>query len=195
MDKELTKKLVAQGKAYVLDLRGGSVPYKEGNAAAVDFYCPQDVVLNMPWVKMGRGHINLHLGIELPKGVGLDIRSRSGFTDKGMEVDVAFIGKNETQVGYMTNVRADIDICLGLVDEDYRNDIGALYRVNSDRYMPTKDSKFKLDSDYEYYVFVVKKGTRVCQGAFRKVENPDCILGELNMENNRGGGYGHGGTK
>ena len=49
--------------------------------------------------------------------------------------------------------------------------------------------------DYEYYVFVVKKGTRVCQGAFRKVENPDCILGELNMENNRGGGYGHGGTK
>lgn len=29
----------------------------------------------------------------------------------------------------------------------------------------------------------------------RKVENPDCILGELNMENNRGGGYGHGGTK
>lgn len=189
------KKLVAQGKAYVLDLRGGSVPYKEGNAAAVDFYCPQDVVLNMPWVKMGRGHINLHLGIELPKGVGLDIRSRSGFTDKGMEVDVAFIGKNETQVGYMTNVRADIDIYLGLVDEDYRNDIGALYRVNSDRYMPTKDSKFKLDSDYEYYVFVVKKGTRVCQGAFRKVENPDCILGELNMENNRGGGYGHGGTK
>lgn len=67
MDKELIKKLVAQGKAYVLDLRGGSVPYKEGNAAAVDFYCPQDVVLNMPWVKMGRGHINLHLGIELPK--------------------------------------------------------------------------------------------------------------------------------
>lgn len=88
--------------------------------------------------EMGRGHINLHLGIELPKDVGLDIRSRSGFTDKGMEVDVAFIGKNETQVGYMTNVRADIDICLGLVDEDYRNDIGALYRVNSDRYMPTR---------------------------------------------------------
>ena len=173
MDKELIEKLVAQGKAYVLDLRGGSVPYKEGNAAAVDFYCPQDVVLNMPWVKMGRGHINLHLGIELPKGVGLDIRSRSGFTDKGLEVDVVFIGKNETQVGYMTNVRADFH----------------------NRYMPTKDSKFKLDSDYEYYVFVVKKGTRVCQGAFRKVENPDCILGELNMENNRGGGYGHGGTK
>ena len=167
MDKELIKKLVAQGKAYVLDLRGGRVPYKEGNAAAVDFYCPQDVVLNMPWVKMGRGHINLHLGVELPKDVGLDIRSRSGFTDKGMQVDVAFIGKNETQVGYMTNVRADIDICLGLVDEDYR----------------------------EYYVFVVKKGTRICQGAFRKVENPDCILGELNMENNRGGGYGHGGAK
>lgn len=82
MDKELIKKLVAQGKAYVLDLRGGRIPYKEGNAAAVDFYCPQDVVLNMPWVKMGRGHINLHLGIELPKDVGLDIRSRSGFTDK-----------------------------------------------------------------------------------------------------------------
>lgn len=40
MDKELIKKLVAQGKAYVLDLRGGSVPYKEGIAAAVDFLLP-----------------------------------------------------------------------------------------------------------------------------------------------------------
>ncbi len=107
----------------------------------------------------------------------------------------AFIGKNETQVGYMTNVRADIDICLGLVDEDYRNDIGALYRVIPTvicRQRIANQTRFRI---YEYYVFVVKKGTRVCQGAFRKVENPDCILGELNMENNRGGGYGHGGTK
>lgn len=193
-NKEEKRKLVQQGKAYMLDLRGGKVPFKEGNAAAVDFYCPQDVTLHMPWVKMGRGHIDLGVGIELPKGIGLDMRSRSGFTDKGMIVDVVFFS-NGQQVGYMSNVRADIDIRLGLVDEDYRDNIGALYRVNSDRYMPTKESEFKLESDYDCYVFVVRKGTRICQGAFRKVENLHCEYGELDMETNRGGGYGHGGAK
>ena len=52
----------------------------------------------------------------------------------------------------------------------------------------------KLVAQGKAYVLDLRGG-RVCQGAFRKVENPDCILGELNMENNRGGGYGHGGTK
>lgn len=193
-NKEEKRKQVQQGKAYMLDLRGGKVPFKEGNAAAVDFYCPQDVTLHMPWVKMGRGHIDLGVGIELPKGIGLDMRSRSGFTDKGMIVDVVFFS-NGQQVGYMSNVRADIDIRLGLVDEDYRDNIGALYRVNSDRYMPTKESEFKLESDYDCYVFVARKGTRICQGAFRKVENLNYVIGELDMETNRGGGYGHGGAK
>ena len=196
MDKEeLNRELVKQGKACMLELRGGCEPHKEGNAAAVDFKCPQDVILNMPWMRLGRGHVNLRLGIELPHNIGLDMRSRSGFTDKGMLVDVAYIDENEQQVGYMTNVRADVDVQLGLVDCDYRDNIGALYKVNSDRYMPTKDSKFELKADYCYHVFVIPKGTRICQGAFREVKDLDCIVGELDMETNRGGGYGHSGAK
>ena len=195
-DEYLKKRMrVDAGEAFLLDLRGGDVPYKEGNAAAVDFRCPNDVVLNMPWMCMGRGHVNLHLGMEMPKNIGLDIRSRSGFTDKGLLCNVAFIGKDDEQVGYMTNVRADVDVRLGLVDSDYRGDIGSLYRVNSERYMPTRDSKFELRDNYCYHVFVIPKGTRICQGAFRKVEDLDYELGKLDEKTNRGGGYGHGGAK
>lgn len=178
-----------------IDVRGGMPPVRKACAAAYDFKCPQDVVLNMPWMRLGRGHVNLKLGLELPHDIGLDMRSRSGFEDKGTLLDVAYIGENEQQVGYMTNVRADVDMKLGLVDEDYRGDIGSLYRVCSDRYMPTKDSKFRLDSDYLYHVFVIPKGTRICQGAFRKVENPSFECGELDKSNDRGGGYGHSGAK
>lgn len=196
METNERKRLINEERtAYGLDLRGGEVPTKQGHAAAIDFKVAQDVMLNMPWINMGRGHIDLQLGVELPPEIGLDMRSRSGFTDKGMLLNVAFIDKNDNQVGYMTNVRADVDIKLGLVDEDYKNNIGALYRVNSDRYMPTKDSKFELNADYSYIVFYIPKGTRVCQGAFRKVVNLEPILGELDMTNDRGGGYGHGGAK
>lgn len=181
-------------KEYVLDLRGGRTPYKVGNAAAVDFYCPRDVTLNMPWCHMGRGHINLKFGVQLPKDIGLDIRPRSGFTNNGMELNVVFFNDFDEKVGYMTNVRADVDVIIGLVDEDYRGEVGALYKVNSDRYSPTPKSKFSLSEPYSYYVFVVPEGTRVCQGAFRKAENLEYKLGELDMSTNRGGGYGHSGS-
>lgn len=195
LSSEKRQELIRNKKKYGLDLRGGGIPTKEGKAAAVDFKVPQDVMLNMPWMKMGRGCIDLQLGIQLPPDIGLDIRSRSGFAYKGMLLNVAYIDKDDNQVGFMTNVRADVDIVLGLVDEDYRDNISAIYKVNSDKYMPTKDSKFELNSDYCYHVFYVPKGTRVCQGAFRSVENLEPVLGELDMTINRGGGFGHGGAK
>lgn len=181
--------------SYKLDLRGGQTPHKEGNAAAVDFYCPENTYLNMPWQNLGRGHIDLKFGVELPSGIGLDMRSRSGFSNKGLLVDVIFIDKGGVRVGSMTNVRADVDIVLGLVDEDYRGNVGALYRVNSSNYRPTPESELVLDQDYDHIVFMVRQGVRICQGAFRKAENLDYELGALNNEVNRGGGFGHGGVK
>lgn len=182
-------------KKCILDLKGGKFPYKEGHAAAVDFYCPKNVVLNMPWQNLGRGHIDLKIGIELPRNIGLDMRSRSGFTDKGTLVDVLFLTKEGYRAGSLTNVRADIDIQLGLVDEDYRGNIGALYHVNSTNYQPTPESELVLDEDYDHIVFMIRKDVRICQGAFRKVENMKFKLGKLDMTRNRGGGYGHGGVK
>ena len=192
--KKKEAKNMDQNKEYILDLRGGKTPHREGKAAAVDFYCPEDVTLNMPWCHMGRGHINLRFGVQLPPNIGLDIRSRSGFSNKGMELDVAFFNDMDEKVGYMTHVRADVDVVLGLVDEDYKGDVGALYKVNSDRYMPTAKSEFELNEDYSYYTFVIPRGTRVCQGAFRKAENLEYKLGSLDMSDDRGGGYGHGGS-
>lgn len=194
-EKSKRKRMIESGRAYGLDLRGGEMPSREGNSAAIDFKLSRDVVLNMPWKNMGRGHVDLELGMELPPDIGLDVRSRSGFSNKGMLLNVAFIDKDDNQVGFMTNVRADVDIVLGLVDSDYRDNIGALFRVHTDRYMPTKESKFVLEADYCYHVFYIPKGTRICQGAFRKVENPEAILGELDNTVNRGGGFGHGGAK
>lgn len=181
--------------SYKLDLRGGMTPSREGNAAAVDFYCPEDAILNMPWQNLGRGHIDLKFGVELPENIGLDIRSRSGFTDKGLMVDVLFLDNNGYRSGSITNVRADIDIKLGLVDEDYRGNVGALYKVNSCNYRPTIDSELVIDAEYDHLVFMVRKGTKICQGAFRKAENLDYELGELNNKVNRGGGFGHGGVR
>ena len=42
---------------------------------------------------------------------------------------------------------------------------------------------------------MVRKGVRICQGAFRKAENLDYELGELDNNVDRGGGFGHGGIK
>lgn len=180
---------------YILDLRGGQVPEKMGRAAAVDFRCPKDVTLNMPWVNMGRGVINLEVGVQLPPGVGLDMRSRSGFTIRGIRCDVVYFDEQDEKVGTITDVNVDADIQLGLVDEDFRNNIGALYKVNSYNFLPTPDSKIDINGKCSHFAFVVRKGIRICQGAFRKVEDLDYELGELDMSVDIGGGYGHTGVR
>lgn len=193
MNKENQKKV--KMNKYILDLRGGEVPEKKGKAAAVDFKCPKEVTLNMPWVNMGRGVINLEVGIQLPPNVGLDMRSRSGFTINGMRCDVVYFDEQDEKVGLITDVNVDADIQLGLVDEDYKQNIGALYKVNSCNFMPTPDSKIEINGKCSYFVFVVRAGIRICQGAFRKVENLEYELGKLDMSDDRGGGYGHTGIK
>lgn len=182
-------------KKYKLDLRGGVVPERKGKAAAVDFKCPKDVTLNMPWVNMGRGVIDLHVGIQLPPETGLDMRARSGFTINGVRCDVVYFDDRDDEVGRITEVDADVDIQLGLVDEDFKGNVGALYKVNSLNFLPTTFSVMEMDGRASYFVFVIKRDTRICQGAFRKVENLEYELGKLDMDDDRGGGYGHSGVK
>lgn len=126
-------------------------------AACFDLYVPKDT----PICK-GRNIVQLDLAIELPHGTYAEVRPRSGFSAKGME-DI-------------TGCRRDADVLHGIVDEDYRGNIGVIIR----------------SEDY----FIIKKGTRIAQmliGEYRQCEFAE--VDDLSSTDRGEGGFGHTGTK
>ena len=146
-------------------------------AAAYDLYVPENTEL-----KYGRQVIDLKFSMELPHGYAAIIQPRSGFSCKGMSVHALIRHWWLMLLGiFSKEKRIDADVIVGLVDEDYRNDVGAL-----------------LVSRYKSLIrkAVIPKGTRIAQ--MRIVAVPDTELltvDELDLTNDRGGGYGHTGTK
>lgn len=153
-----------------IKLDGGIMPSKGSSyAAAYDVYCPHDVT-----VSYGRQVIDLLFSMELPHGKAAIIEPRSGFASKGVEVLCSVDGMRAEPY------RLDADVEIGLVDEDYRGHVGVILKVN-------KRSKA---------TFVISAGTRIAQ--MRIVDVPQTMLvavKELNMSNDRGGGFGHTGSK
>lgn len=126
-------------------------------AACFDLYVPKDTP-----VQKGRNIIPLDIAIELPQGVYAEIRPRSGFSAKGFE-DV-------------TGCRRDADVLHGIVDADYRGNIGVIVR----------------SEDY----FIVGKGTRVAQmliGSYIPCELTE--VSELSETDRQSGGFGSTGTR
>lgn len=126
-------------------------------AACFDLYTPREFA-----IQKGRNIIPLDLAIELPHGTYAEIRPRSGFSAKGFE-DVH-------------GCRRDADVLHGIVDEDYRGNVGVLVR----------------SEDY----FVVAKGTRVAQMLI--CNHLPCVLAEveeLSSTDRDNGGFGSTGTK
>ena len=126
-------------------------------AACFDLYTPKEFA-----VQKGRNIIPLDLSIELPAGTYAEIRPRSGFSAKGFE-DVH-------------GCRKDADVLHGIVDEDFRGNIGVLVR----------------SEDY----FVVAKGTRIAQMLI--AEYLPCELEEveeLSTTDRGAGGFGSTGIK
>lgn len=151
-------------------LDGGIMPAKGSSfAAAYDLYVPHDVTLSH-----GRQVIDLGFCIELPHCKAAIIQPRSGFASKGIEVMMSADG--ETPQPF----RLDADVIIGLVDEDYRGHTGVI-----------------LDVHYEgSETLILQKGTRIAQ--MRIVDVPETELveaEELDMSNDRGGGFGHTGEK
>lgn len=177
-------------------VEGAQIPTKAfANDGAFDCVCPKDTHINMPWKKFGRGFIDLGFITEMPSDLSCTPQSRSGYTAKGLEATVLF-WKDDKIVGQLSHCRVDADVKLGLVDSQYRNNWGALYQVNSDKYMPTSKSQFVWLEDEAtestHVTFVVKAGTRICQIMFH--QNIDVTMNdseEIDMQNNRGGGFGH----
>ena len=126
-------------------------------AACFDLYVPKDTPIHK-----GRNIIPLDIAIELPAGTYAEIRPRSGFSAKGFE-DI-------------NGVRRDADVLHGVVDHDFRGNIGIIVR----------------SEDY----FVVAKGTRAAQmliGSYLSCEFED--VEELTDTDRGAGGFGSTGAK
>ena len=161
-----------------IKLNGGIMPTKGSEfAAAYDLYVPENIEL-----KYGRQVIDLKFSIELPHGYAAIIQPRSGFTCKGMQVQAMIRNWCFMLFGiFSKEKRVDADVVVGLVDEDFRDNVGALVKSN---YLPI------------FRKAIIPKGTRIAQMRIVQVPQSELLeVEELDMTKNRGGGYGHTGVK
>lgn len=125
-----------------------------GGAACYDLYVPRETP-----IKVGRNTIPLDIAIELPAGTYAEIRPRSGFSSKGMED--------------YHGCRRNADVLHGIVDEDYRGNIGVTIKSEDD--------------------FVLAKGTRVAQMLICKYHQCEFVE-EDNLSSTKRGAEGFGST-
>ena len=151
-----------------IKLEGGMMPKKATPFdAAYDVYVPEDIDL-----KIGRQCIDLKFRMELPHGMAAFIRSRSGYSFKGIEATVVDLQDKEH------DVRIDADVLTGLIDEKFRGCLGVLLNFHS------YGGYFKR--------IYLKKGTRIAQMQIVNVPDTEIIeADELDMTDDRGGGFGH----
>lgn len=117
-------------------------------------------------VRAGRNVINLEISLEIPPGFEGKIEPRSGYSSKGFAGYVDYT----TEKAY----RFDCDVINGKIDSDYRGPIGVIVN-NCDRN------------------FYVKKGQRIAQLTFYKVEDAVFVEGHLSGTDRGEGGYGSSG--
>ena len=157
-------------------------------ASGYDLYCPKDIYIEYNKKTEGRMIISLGLSVEMPENIEMQIRPRSGFSAKGMEVEVQYFDEFGFCVHEEQGVRLNADCFLGTVDSDYRDDIGVIIQIKSFGFP-------KPNVRYTYFKVILRKGTRIAQAVF--MEKPQIKLVEvdkLDMENDRGGGFGHTGS-
>ena len=155
-------------KVIKVVLCGGLMPKQADDVSAgYDLRCPADVV-----IKKGRNVVQLGIKIGLPVGIEGNIRPRSGFSAKGMEgytIPIFKWLKSKLK-------RFDADVIEGTVDCGYHNGIGVIIK-NYDK------------------PFLIKKGTRIAQIVFSVHELPQLHETDELEGYDRGGGFGHTGTK
>lgn len=161
-------KIVTAYPAKIKLEEGGILPEKaSAQSAGYDLFCPHDFVL-----RPGRQIIPLNFRIEMREGMKSDIRPRSGNSAKGFKVMF-----RDTD-GIDHEVRVDADVLLGTIDADYRDIVGVILKVNDPR---TENGRF-----------YIPKGWSIAQMVFSRVPHIAMQqVDELDMTNDRGGGYGH----
>ena len=172
-----------------IEFCGGKMPTKASErSAAFDVYCPKDFEL-----KLQRQVVPLGFCIELPEDWKANMRPRSGFSAKGFEVEVRTTCKRYNGEIYLSTMktRIDADVLLGLVDCDYRDEVGVIVKVCSMDCIAPQDHDF--DYIVENHVFI-PEGARfaqmeICGGRCELVE-----VEKINRDIDRGGGFGHSGV-
>jgi len=172
-----------------IEFHGGILPTKGSRyAAAYDVYVPEDFEITKK-----RFVVPLGFCIELPIGWKANIRPRSGFSAKGMEAVVRTTYRRYNGEEYVSedNIRIDADVLLGLVDSDYRDDVGVIVRINELDAVATQ--KHEFDTVVENHVYFAKS-TRIAQmeicGGFCELQ----VVDKINRDIDRGGGFGHTGV-
>lgn len=159
-------------------------------AAAFDVYVPEDYELTKV-----RNIVPLGYFIALPVWWKANMRPRSGFSAKGMEVEVRTKYRRYNGEEYVSveTIRIDADVLLGLVDSDYRNEVGVIIKAYSLDYVARK--KYDFDDVVENHI-VLPKGMRVAQmeicGDTHDYELKE--VEKLDDDIDRGGGFGHTGA-
>lgn len=163
-------------KEVKIKLNGGIMPKKaHPSDAAFDLYVPEDVE-----IKRGRQVIDLKFSMELPKGYAATIQPRSGFSAKGMEVEISEdIAGTGVEDSYYARISGDVT--RGLVDENYRGRVGVIIKV---------DEEF-----CGYHRWILKKGTRIAQMQIVEVPQVELVEVEELSDTDRGqDGFGSTGS-
>jgi len=141
------------------------------NDAGFDLYVPDDVVL-----QEGRQVIPLDFSIELEHNYAATIQPRSGFSSKGIECAYCRVTKHSLNV-VNKEFRLDADVIRGLIDENYRGNVGVIVVVH--RHIAPDEA------------FILSKGTRIAQMQIVSVPEVTLEVVDHLSDSERGlGGYG-----
>ena len=141
-------------------------------SAAYDLYVPEDMTLTRGIRKV----IDLKFSMEIPNGYAATIQPRSGFSVKGMEVEVFDSYPFDDEV--TEDKRIDADVIRGLIDSDYRGSVGVIIKIN------------EMHDEIRF-----KKGTRIAQMQIIEVPQVELVEVEELSDTDRGqGGFGSTGS-
>ena len=132
-----------------------------------DLFTCEDLIL----LPKEKGIAKTGLIFDIPQGWGFQIRNKSGNTVKGVPVKVVR-GKE------VIEIRADITVYLGTVDQGYRNEVGIMVKNEED------------------FPVIIPKGVKLAQMVLEQIHQ--CIFEEVDevSETERGlGGFGSTGSR
>jgi len=137
-------------------------------SAAYDAFVPEQTE-----IKYGRQIIPLGFKMAMSKRIGLDNRTRAGYSAFGLRV----FDQNDKEY------RIDADVQLGLIDSDYRKEVGTILTVRSWRLWPIV--QFLTGKKY-----FLHKHQAISQLAFRTVPAIEFVEVDELDKTGRIGGFG-----
>lgn len=151
-----------------IKLNGGIMPQKATKgSAAFDIYVPEDVEISH-----GRQVVDMKFAMEMPENKAALIKPRSGCTLRGIEVLNTVTGKTHC---------IDAEVKIGLVDSDYRKNVGTLLQVYD---VPVLGEQW-----------IIQKGSRISQMRIVEVPSVELVLAEMLSVTDRDGGFGSTGVR